>query len=435
MKRYIIISSICLIVNFLCTAAQEGWTYYKYKDLPLPGIMFCIQSDYSGGVYLGLTNGLIKHNGYEWIRIYYNELDPKSGDNKYNIRRIRNSNGYVWAGTNNGIIRFLGYEKKHYNPDNTPSMPDDKTRGIAPDKYGDIWFLNHSNAISKLDISADTVVNYTVPSTVPLPFFSDACIFNDAEDNLWFSAEGKFVKFSSGTAKVFTSEDIEGLDNENVNAIQIMQFGNIAIITGNRLILYKDYNGSTQVREIDIPDSLLDNNESFEIIKIDLQANLWILSRYSQGGGIGSKHFYKYSSGGDWTKYTFPKFEGIQYDIYGITDLTIDENGKVWFTDPQYGVYVFNPALVPTSADDNLANSLTVIPNPAGEFIEIISVPSLVSGNQHQVDSKIKIYNLLGEIVLSAELTGKKSRIDIRKLASGKYFLNCGNKIVSFIKN
>ncbi len=342
MARFYVTSAAIIIILSSHLNAQQGWTYYKYKDLPVTGIMFCIQTDYKGGIYLGLTGGLAKYNGFEWIRIYYNELDPMMHDNHFNIRRISFSNGYLWAGTNNGIIRFQGYEKKHYNPENTPSMPSDKIRGIAPDKYGNIWFLHHSLAISTFLPEADSVVNYQVPTTTPLPFAADADIFCDSEDNLWYSADGGFVKFSGGIAKVLSIEDIPGLD-EKVNSIQIMTDNTIAVLTEHKLFKYKDYKGEATSTEIDIPEGLLGEGEFFKIIKTDLEGNLWILSRIEKGSNTTSKHFYKYSKKGEWSKYSFPKFDGIDTDVYSLTDFTVDEKGRVWFSDPYYGVFVFNP--------------------------------------------------------------------------------------------
>ena len=69
MKKYLMSCVITMLVLFANSFSQSGWTYYKYNDLPVPGMSFCIQSDYNGGVFLGSTGGLMKHNGFEWISI------------------------------------------------------------------------------------------------------------------------------------------------------------------------------------------------------------------------------------------------------------------------------------------------------------------------------------------------------------------------------
>jgi streptogramin lyase len=422
MKRIFI---ICVLVQCLTVpgaSAQSGWKYYKYNDLPVTGLSFCIQSDYNGGVFQGLTGGLSKFNGQEWVKVYYNVLSPNSHSNEYNIRVIKISGGSVWTGTNNGIIRFDGYNKKQYNPLNTPTMCDDKIRGIAPDKYGDIWFLNHCLGIFKLDVSADTVVRFMVPLSTPGPFSEDAPMFCDAYDNLWYSAAGKIVKFTDGSVKVLDSLDIPELSNEPVRSIQIRSDNSLAVLMKRKLGIYKDYHGSVSYTNIDVPADLLEAEEMFSMIKVDLEGNLWMLSRYEMGQGISSKHFYKYSKDNAWTKYEFPVFEGTTQNIYALTDFTIDESGKVWFTDPYYGVFVFNSKL--TSVDGlPEETSFRIYPNPAGDYLTM---------NVDRVHGGCEIYSALGVKVLSAETMG---RIDVSALPPGLYFIRSGNHLGRFVKN
>jgi WD40 repeat protein len=68
---------------------------------------------------------------------------------------------------------------------------------------------------------------------------------------------------------------------------------------------------------------------------------------------------------------------------------------------------------------------ISIYPNPATDYIEI----KLSEGYN------IKIFDMLGEIVLTVEQTSSSvQRIDITKLTYGMYFLKIGNKIEKFLK-
>ncbi len=419
MKKFIISCLLAMFVIIANSFTQSGWTFYKYNDLPVSGMSFCVRADYTGGVFLGSTGGLMKHNSFEWIRIYYNELNPSHHDNKYNIRRITFSQGEVWASTNEGLIKFNGYERKHYNLANTPSMCNDKIRGIASDKYGNIWFVNHCLGIFKLEKTSDTVVYYSIPQSTPLPFVEDIPMFCDAYDNLWYSCEGKFVKFSDGNIKIIDETEIPELKKDTVSSIQIMADNSIIVLMRRSIGNYKEYNGTITYNSIDIPVGLMNDNEYFAMVKMDFEGNCWILSRLYDNVLRKSQNFYKYSKNKEWTKYEFPTFEGTVENKYTLSDFTIDKNGKVWFSDPYYGVFVFDSKT--TSVNDiNIKKIINLSPNPSSDIITI-SLSNLELSN-----TSISIFNSLGREVKrieNKELNGKSTiNITTSDLPVGIYY-------------
>jgi hypothetical protein len=97
-----------------------------------------------------------------------------------------------------------------------------------------------------------------------------------------------------------------------------------------------------------------------------------------------------------------------------------------------------------TGVEDNEKNKdiFSISPNPAGEYIEI---SNLNKGLQPLViEQEIKIFNLLGECVLSTGGAGGthpfvpsqegKIRIDVSSLPAGLYFVRVGNWMGRFVK-
>src|SRR5207249_1394464 len=53
--------------------------------------------------------------------------------------------GYLWAGTEEGLVRFDGVQLTVYDRTNTPAFPETAVRALATDTTGALWigFANH----------------------------------------------------------------------------------------------------------------------------------------------------------------------------------------------------------------------------------------------------------------------------------------------------
>jgi hypothetical protein len=100
---------------------------------------------------------------------------------------------------------------------------------------------------------------------------------------------------------------------------------------------------------------------------------------------------------------------------------------------PGFLILVYkSPNSVYDNALDNIGH-LMIFPNPAYDYVEI-NKPS--EGLKASEGFPIKIYNLLGECVLTVETRHALSlqRIDVSGLAAGVYFVRCGEWTGKFVK-
>ena len=111
-----------------------------------------------------------------------------------------------------------------------------------------------------------------------------------------------------------------------------------------------DFTGVVNWNSVPVPESVLSTDEMFSLVKADLSGNLWILSNDNAGIGV-TKHFYKLDKNKIWTKFQFPDFDGVNKEIFTTKDFAVDENGKLWFIDSYYGVFVFDSKT--TSVEEN----------------------------------------------------------------------------------
>jgi photosystem II stability/assembly factor-like uncharacterized protein len=104
------------------------------------------------------------------------------------------------------------------------------------------------------------------------------------------------------------------------------------------------------------------------------------------------------------------------------------------------GIYKYTNEVI--SVEDEMPKLFSISPNPAGEYIEI---SGMNKGLQPLVpEQEIKIFNLLGECVMSAGGAGGTHplipsqegnvRIDVSGLPSGVYFVRVGGWVGRFVK-
>ena len=54
---------------------------------------------------------------------------------------IQTRDGYLWLGTNDGVVRFDGVRFTVYNAGNTPELPSNRIVSLYEDRAGALWIL------------------------------------------------------------------------------------------------------------------------------------------------------------------------------------------------------------------------------------------------------------------------------------------------------
>ena len=130
-----------------------------------------------------------------------------------------------------------------------------------------------------------------------------------------------------------------------------------------------------------------------------------------------------------WTK------KSNEFHYYQINSITLSEDDEYMaycVKDGSLGLYKIDEKTSVNEIEDN--TSFRIYPNPASDYLEISSInPTLKLGVDEGLD--IRIFNTLGEIVMSLEQTSPSvQRIDISNLSPGIYFIKIGNKVEKFVK-
>jgi len=103
------------------------------------------------------------------------------------------ANGYLWIGTQNGLVRFDGKRYKNYFPDHTnPDSPTDNAiMDIVEDKNGDLWFAGFSHGVTRYNQRTGQFKKYPALSKDHFPVYTVYSLLKDSGGDLWFATGGR----------------------------------------------------------------------------------------------------------------------------------------------------------------------------------------------------------------------------------------------------
>ena len=100
----------------------------------------------------------------------------------------QDSRGYVWIGTQNGVVRFDGYNYKVYRfgADKNALMQSCSVQSIVEDHHNVLWFGTVGNGIFRYNRSSDTFTQFKYPDKGDNhDNVSQFLAFADKDNNLW----------------------------------------------------------------------------------------------------------------------------------------------------------------------------------------------------------------------------------------------------------
>jgi ligand-binding sensor domain-containing protein len=193
----------------------------KVKGLENRSITSIVQDDL-GFIWFGSQDGLIRFDGYE-IKIYKNNLKDKNSIADNNIRALaKDKKGNLWIATQGGGLdkfeqrteQFVHYKN---NPNDAGSISGNAVWSVYVDSKGIIWAGTFSNGMNKLDSATNKFVRINPDDQLPV-----LAICEDSEGMIWFSSGGiNKVDPSNNNVKNFiaSSTDPESLSSGGIRAL------------------------------------------------------------------------------------------------------------------------------------------------------------------------------------------------------------------------
>lgn len=248
----------------------------------------------------------------------------------------QDSDGYMWIGTQGGIVRFDGVRFTVYDSTNTPEIHNDFIMAICPSLSGGVWIGTFGGGLLRCD--ADVFALWT--KTNGLPSMQIRSLLEDRSHNLWIGTDGGgLAVMKDGLIKVYTTRD--GLPGNRVWSLAEGPDGALWIGT-DRHGVCRFENG--KFTTITTKDGLPSNG--IRSLCADTIGNMWI---GTSGAGLAC---YR---GGKITLY------GTKEGLPGMTvsSLLLDKTGMLWVGTEEGGLARFQKGAFETfTSRQGLANNL-----------------------------------------------------------------------------
>ncbi len=125
---------------------------------------------------------------------------------------VQTQDGYLWIGTQEGLVRFDGLNFAVFDKENTPAFKSNDIRFLRPDKQGRLWISTSYGLVCRHN---GQFTSYTINEG--LPDNSVGPVVEDVNGNIWIGTAAGLARFEGGKFKTLTVD--EGLAR---NVIQFL---------------------------------------------------------------------------------------------------------------------------------------------------------------------------------------------------------------------
>ena len=348
---------------------------------------------------------------------------------------FKNTQGYLFAGTDEGLYKFDGdkysvinFENENYN---------DTVTAIFNDKKNKMWVGFRSGRIA--NVINKRLVYFNPEEGTPKKKIT--AFIQDKEDNIWFSANGEGI-YILKNKRLYLINAEDGLADQNVSTLMLTDNGDVLAGTDEGMYICSFKNGKKQLTVIDprngLPDYIVTSitrasenkywiglqEKGFCLYdhvskKITIpepaknwkwgQVNSMLLAQNCLWLAIANQGIFKYCPSQN-------KLNKMQQQVAGkdFTNLLEDNQGNVWMTSAEFG-------MVRTPGE-----SLKILPIPGSPIFEHVHVLLCEkNGNtwlNNEWNDLIKIDNR-GDTMLvkKIRLSGLNERTDITSLYQDEF--------------
>ncbi|HEY2113655.1 MAG TPA: two-component regulator propeller domain-containing protein, partial [Candidatus Angelobacter sp.] len=142
---------------------------------------------------------------------------------------LQTNDGYIWIGTQEGLVRFNGIEFKVFNKSNTDAIRHNDVRVLYQDRDGALWIGTFGGGLVRYQDRQFT--NYTVKTGLSNNAIS--AILQDRKGNLWVGTNDGLNEFTGGKIVIFNRTN--GLSDNRVTAIAEDREGKLVVAGRNGL--------------------------------------------------------------------------------------------------------------------------------------------------------------------------------------------------------
>ncbi|MCG8310284.1 MAG: response regulator [Cytophagales bacterium] len=317
--------------------------HLSVKDGLSQNSVMSIFKDSKGYMWFGTRDGLNRYDGYEFTIYRHDALDSNSISSNFIGSITEDQDGIIWIGTNDGLNAYDRINEKFtvfkFNPTDNSSISSNNILSLIIRKNGDLWIGTENGLNHKPKGSHTFQRHYSMihnPNSL-----SDHYVFalyEDDEENLWIGTRsGGLNKLSKNSSKFirFTHDpsDTKSLGSNFVRAITKYN-DEIWIGTAEDGIDVMGKNGEFRhIRHLEGSENSLSNNIIRAFVFDD--SNLWIAT-FNGLNCLNTKNgkIEVYKNATD-------KPKSVSHN--SIRSLYLDERGFLWAGTYFGGLNILNP--------------------------------------------------------------------------------------------
>ncbi|MBW6501923.1 MAG: response regulator [Bacteroidales bacterium] len=300
-------------------------------------------------------------------RIVFSHVDVNDGLSDNWIKCIfKDSRGFVWFGTNNGLNRFDGYRFEIFKNSisDSTTIADNVINVITEDKKGNLWIGTRSG-ISVLNTDTYKFERVNLVSSLPLLCQDIAYITAMASDGggniLIGTHHGLFFKSQASNffRHILVDEHECSSQINNITSITNDGSGSFWIGTSNGYLVRYNY-GSNMLEKFESFREKNERRESIAGLFVDNQNNLWVAD-------INGLNLFNIDS-----VFWHPDFHsecGVRFRYMQITGIDQDIDGQIWIATDGGGLFkidredfsIYNITNMPYAEGTLSSNGLTAL--------------------------------------------------------------------------
>jgi signal transduction histidine kinase/ligand-binding sensor domain-containing protein/CheY-like chemotaxis protein len=176
--------------------------------LPQATVMTTLQ-DSQGFVWLGTEDGLVRYDGHELYRYAYSRTEVDSLPGNFIWQVIEDAHANLWiavkdagvAKWDRGTDRFTRYR---HDPNDSGSLASDSVRAVLADARGYVWIGTRDAGVEVLDPSTGRIEHLRYDPSDPASLGSDqiSTLAQDRAGNVWIGTDAGLNRWSAETHTV-----------------------------------------------------------------------------------------------------------------------------------------------------------------------------------------------------------------------------------------
>ncbi len=333
----------CLSTTAALYAQPAPFRVLGIKDGLPQGTVTCTLQDREGYVWAGTKDGLTRYDGYSFETVRYIPGDTTSLSSN-NITAIsQDLSGNIWVGTNFGLNRLdpeaLTCNRFYHWFEDDRSLSSNKVTAITTDHHGNVW-IGTDNGLNRYDSKDGGFTAFSIRENDPFSLSGNRVntIYADERNQLWVGTDaGLNLYLPEGTFKRYKRDfnDDNSLSDNIVLSIAEDFDGHLWIGTRNGLNRFQPDLEIFTRYYADHPKPGLLNSSIINAVLTDKRGQIWV------GTPAGLSRLYRKTREDDEEAVQGSlSFEDLPNSH--ISTLMTDRSGLIWVGTLTAGIATFN---------------------------------------------------------------------------------------------